>query len=63
MMKIRDASAVRSLMYAMVCTQPDIGYAVGVVNRFMSNLGREHWVVVKWIPERHPKRVRPIRFR
>ena len=26
-----------------------IGYAVGVVSRFMSNPGREHWAVVKWI--------------
>ena len=41
--------AVGSLMYAMVCTWLDIGYSVGVVNRFMSNLGKEHWVVVKWI--------------
>ena len=49
MMKIPYASAVKSLMYAMVCTWPDIGYAVGVVNRFMSNRGREHWVAVKWI--------------
>ena len=49
MMKIPFASAVGSLMYAMVCTRPDIGYAVGVVSRFMSNPGREHWVAVKWI--------------
>ena len=46
MMKVPYASAIRSLMYAMVCTQPDIGYAVEVVNRFMSNPGRENWVVV-----------------
>ena len=31
------ASVVGSLMYAMVCTRPDIGYAVGVVSRYMSN--------------------------
>ena len=35
-------SAVGSLMYAMVCTRPDIAHAVGVVSRFMSNPGREH---------------------
>ena len=40
---------VGSLMYAMVCTWPDIGYAIGVVSQFMSNPGKEHWVVVKWI--------------
>ena len=49
MMKIPYASAVGSLMYAMVCTQPDIGYAVEVVSRFMSNPGKEHWNAVKWI--------------
>ena len=49
MMNIPYALADGSLMYAMVCTWPDIGYAVGVVNRFMSNRGREHWVAVKWI--------------
>ena len=37
------ASPVGSLMYAMVCTRPDIGYAVGVVSRFMNNPGKEHW--------------------
>ena len=36
-------------MYAMVCTRPDIAYAVGVVSRFLSNLGRQHWETVKWI--------------
>ena len=27
----------------------DIGYAVVVVSRFMSNPGKEHWNAVKWI--------------
>ena len=49
MMKIPYASTVGSLMYAMVCTWPDIGYVVGVVSRFMSNPGKEHWNAVKWI--------------
>ena len=42
MSKAPYALVVRSLMYAMVCTRPDIGYVVGVVKRYMSNLGREH---------------------
>ena len=33
MRRILYASAVRSLMYAMLCTRPDICYAVGVVSR------------------------------
>ena len=49
MMKVPYASVFGSLMYAMVCTRPDIGYAIGVVSRFMSNTGREHWAAVKWI--------------
>jgi hypothetical protein len=47
--KIPYASAVGSLMYAMVSTRPDIAHAVGVVSRFMSNPGREHWQGVKWL--------------
>ena len=49
MMKIPYASAIGSLMYAMVCTRPDIAYAIRVVSWFMSNPGREHWNAVKWI--------------
>ena len=49
MERIPYASAVGSLMYAMVCTRPDIAHAVGVVSRFLSNPGREHWNAVKWI--------------
>ena len=36
------ASAGASLMYAMVCTRPDIAHVIGTVSRFLSNLGREH---------------------
>lgn len=49
MANVPYASAVGSLMYAMVCTRPDIAHAVGVVSRFMSNPGREHWEAVKWL--------------
>jgi hypothetical protein len=36
-------------MYAMVCTRSDNAHAVGVVSRFLSNPGKVHWNVVKWI--------------
>uniref|UniRef100_A0A2N9IW04 Integrase catalytic domain-containing protein n=1 Tax=Fagus sylvatica TaxID=28930 RepID=A0A2N9IW04_FAGSY len=39
---VRQFANVGSLMYAMVCTRPDIAPAVGVVNRFMVNLGKVH---------------------
>eukprot|EP00253_Pinus_taeda_P023460 PITA_23460 len=42
-------SAVGSLIYAMVCTRPDIVHAVGVLSKFMSNPGKEHWTTVKWV--------------
>ncbi|XP_070045732.1 secreted RxLR effector protein 161-like [Nicotiana tomentosiformis] len=43
------ASAVGSLMYAMLYIRPDIYFAVSVVSRFQSNPGREHWTAVKHI--------------
>ena len=36
-------------MYAMVCTRPYIAHAVGVVSRFISNPGKDHWEAIKWI--------------
>eukprot|EP00253_Pinus_taeda_P033780 PITA_33780 len=47
MSRVPYASVVDSLMYAMVCTRPDIAHAVRVLSRFMSKLGKEHWTVVK----------------
>ena len=41
------ASAVGSLMYA--CTRLDICYVVGIVSRYQSNHGKEHWIAVKHI--------------
>ena len=49
MSRIPYSSTVGSLMYAMVCTRPDIAHTVGVVRRYMNNLGKEHWKVVQWI--------------
>eukprot|EP01018_Ginkgo_biloba_P001714 Gb_30736 [translate_table: standard] len=49
MSKVPYSSIVGSLMYVMVCTRLDIAYVVGVVSRYMNNLGKEHWEAVKWI--------------
>ena len=43
------ASAVGSLMYAMLCTRPDICFAIGMVRRYQSNPGPEHWTAAKKI--------------
>lgn len=49
MNKVPYASAVGSLMYLMVCTRPDLAYAVSLVSRFMANPVKEHWEAVKWL--------------
>ncbi|RVW32428.1 Retrovirus-related Pol polyprotein from transposon TNT 1-94 [Vitis vinifera] len=49
MKSVPYSSVVGSLMYAMVCTRPDLAFAVSVVSRFMSNPGKAHWEAVKWI--------------
>uniref|UniRef100_A0A7N2QZR7 Integrase catalytic domain-containing protein n=1 Tax=Quercus lobata TaxID=97700 RepID=A0A7N2QZR7_QUELO len=49
MSKVPYASVIGSLMYVMVCTRPDIAHAVGVVSRFISRPGKQHWETIKWI--------------
>ncbi|KAK0594609.1 hypothetical protein LWI29_023351 [Acer saccharum] len=49
MRRVPYASAVGSLMYAMLCMRPDICFAVGVASRYQSNPGLDHWVAVKTI--------------
>ena len=49
MSKVLYASAISSLMYAMVYTRPNIAHAVGVVSRFMNRPEKQHWKAVKWI--------------
>ena len=49
MSHIPYASAVGSLMYAMVCTRPDLSQAVRMVSRYMHDPGRGHWEAVSWI--------------
>jgi ATP-binding cassette subfamily B (MDR/TAP) protein 1 len=41
------ASFVGSIMYAMVCTRLEISHAVGVLRRYMSIPGKDHWKIVK----------------
>ncbi|EOY26090.1 Retrotransposon Tto1 DNA [Theobroma cacao] len=40
MQHVPYAFTVASLMYAMICTRPDIAHAIGVVSHFPSNLGK-----------------------
>ena len=43
------ANAIGSIMYAMIGTMCDLGYALGLVSRFMSKPGMVHWTAVKWV--------------
>ena len=47
MEKIPYASVVGSLMYAQVCTRPSITYVIGMLGRYLSSLGVNHWKLVK----------------
>ena len=43
------ASAISSLMYAMVCTKFNLLQAVSIVSRHMHDPGRDYWEAMKWI--------------
>ena len=41
------ASAVGSIMYAMICTRPDVSYALSMTSRYQKDPGESHWIAVK----------------
>ena len=47
MSRIPYASAIGSIMYAMICTHSDISYAHSVTRRYQSDPGEGHLTVVK----------------
>nr|CAE03834.3 OSJNBb0013J13.11 [Oryza sativa Japonica Group] len=48
MSRVPYSSAVGSLMYAMICSRPDLSHAMSLVSRYMANPGKEHWKAVQW---------------
>ena len=46
---VSNASAVGSLIYALVASKPDLAHPVGIVSRFIRSSERLHWKTVKWI--------------
>ena len=46
MSRVSYSSAMGSLMYAMVCSCPDLVYAVSAFSRYMAKPGKEHWKAV-----------------
>lgn len=47
MERIPYASVVGSLNYVQTCTRPDISFAVGMLGRYQSNPGMDHWKAAK----------------
>ena len=47
MQKFPYASAIGSLMYAQVCTRPDLAFIVNMLGRYLSNPGMDHWKAAK----------------
>ena len=41
------SSIVGSLIFAQVCTCLDIVFVVGVLGRYLSDLGQSHWKAAK----------------
>ncbi|KAL3640704.1 hypothetical protein CASFOL_015672 [Castilleja foliolosa] len=39
----------RSIMYAMVCTRPDLAFSLSILSRFMGNPNKSHWHAAKWL--------------
>jgi hypothetical protein len=47
MKSVSYASAVGSLIYAQVCTRPDLAFVTGMLGRYQKNLGVSHWNGIK----------------
>ena len=49
MSRVPYSSVVGSLTYVMVCSHPNLAYAINAISRYMEKLGKEHWKAVQWI--------------
>ena len=47
MQKIPYSSAMGSIIYAMLCTRPNVSCALSLTSRYQSDPGEEHWIAVK----------------
>ena len=50
--KMKDVpytSAIGSIMYAMLCTRPDVCLAISLAGRYQSNPGVDHQIAIKII--------------
>jgi hypothetical protein len=49
MSQVPYSNVVGSLMYAMVCSRPNLSYAMSLVSRYMANPGKEYWKFVQYL--------------
>jgi hypothetical protein len=47
MKSIPYTSIIGSIMYAQVCTRPDLAFVTGMLGRYQSNPGLDHWKASK----------------
>ena len=47
MNKIPYASAIGSIMYAMICTRLGVAYVLSMCSRYQSSPGEVHWSAAK----------------
>ena len=47
MSTIPYASAIGSIMYAMLCTRPDVSHVLSLTSRYPSDQGMGHWTTIK----------------
>jgi hypothetical protein len=47
MYQISYASLIESFMYAQMCTRSDNAYITGMLGRYLSNPGMNHWKAAK----------------
>ena len=44
--QLEYSQIIRSLMYLMICTRPNIAYAVSKLSRYTSNPSNDHWTAL-----------------
>ena len=47
MSKIPCALAIGSIMYAMLCTRPDVSYTLSMTRKYQFDPGESHWTTIK----------------
>jgi hypothetical protein len=56
---IMYASCIGSIICAMLCTCPDVSYALSATSRYQSNYGDAHWTIIKNILK-HLRRTKEV---